>query len=77
MTSGAAVVASVDFVRLDLAGKAFTPAHVRDDPLIYSGHAMSRTKPMPDGSNLTESTDATTAAPEVTEQKGDLLIQDL
>ena len=21
----------------DLAGKAFTPSHVRDDPLIYSG----------------------------------------
>ena len=32
---------------------------------------------MPAGSNLTKSTDATTAAPEVTEQKGDLLIQDL
>ena len=38
---------------------------------------MSRTKPMPAGSNLTKSTDATTAAPEVTEQKGDLLIWDL
>ena len=50
----------------DLAGKAFTPARVRDDPLIYSGCAMSRTKPMPAGSNLTKSTDATTAAPEVT-----------
>ena len=35
----------------DLAGKAFTPSHVRDDPLIYSGRAMSRTKPMPAGSN--------------------------
>ena len=32
---------------------------------------------MPAGSNLKKSTDATTAAPEVTEQKGDLLIQDL
>ena len=38
---------------------------------------MSRTKPIPDGSNLTKSTDATTSAPEVTEQKGDLLIRDL
>ena len=34
----------------DLAGKAFTPSHVRDDPLIYSGRAMSRTKLMPAGS---------------------------
>ena len=32
---------------------------------------------MPAGSNLTKSTDATMAAPEVTEQKGDLLIRDL
>ena len=38
----------------DLAGKAFTPSHVRDDPLIYSGRAMSRTKPMPAGSNKTQ-----------------------
>ena len=36
----------------DLAGKAFTPAHVRDDPLIYLGRAISRTKPKPAGSNL-------------------------
>ena len=61
----------------DLAGKAFTPDHVRDDPLIYSGRAMSRTKPKPDGSNLTELTDETTAAPEVKEQKGDLLIREI
>ena len=61
----------------DLAGKAFTPAHVRDDPLIYSGRAMSRTKPKPAGSNLTKTTDKTTAEPEVTEQKGDVLIRDL
>ena len=54
----------------DLAGKAFTPAHVRDDPLIYSGRAMSRTKPKPAGSKLTTPSDATTAAPEVKEQKG-------
>ena len=32
---------------------------------------------MPAGSNLTKSTDATTSAPEVTEQKGDLLIREL
>ena len=61
----------------DLAGKAFIPAHVRDDPLIYSGRAMSMTKPKPAGSKLTSPQDATTAAPEVTEQKCDLLIRDL
>ena len=61
----------------DLAGKAFTPAHVRDNPLIYSGRAMSRTKPKPAEFKLTTPPDATTAAPEVTEQKGDLLIRDL
>ena len=58
----------------DLAGKAFTPARVRDDPLIYSGRAMSRTKPKPAGSKLTTPSDATTEAPEIMEQKGDLLI---
>ena len=61
----------------DLAGKAFTPARVHDDPLIYSVRAMSRTKPNPAGSTHTSPPDATTAAPEVTEQKGDLLIRDL
>ena len=54
----------------DLSGKAFTPSHVCNDPLIYSGHAMSRTKPMPAGSNITNPTGETTAAPEFTEQKG-------
>ena len=38
---------------------------------------MSRTKPKPSGSKLTTPSDATTAAPEVMEQKGDLLIRDL
>ena len=38
--------------------KSFTPSHVRDKPLIYSGRAMSRTKPMPAGSNNTKPTDA-------------------
>ena len=51
----------------DLAGKAFTPAHMRDNPLIYSGRAMSRTKPKSARSKLTTPSDATTAASEVTE----------
>ena len=61
----------------DLAGKAFTPSHVRSDPLIYSGRAMSRMKPKPAGSNIKNPIGETTAAPEVTEQKGDVLIRDL
>ena len=38
---------------------------------------MSRTKPNPAGSKITSPPDAATAAPEVTEQKSDLLIRDL
>ena len=58
----------------DLAGKAFTPSHVRDDPLIYSGRAVKRKKATSAGSN---GNSEPPAAPEVTEQKGDLLIRDL
>ena len=35
----------------DLAGKAFTPSHVRDDPLIYSGCSVKRKKATPDGAS--------------------------
>ena len=38
---------------------------------------MSRTKPTLDSSTKTNPTRETPAAPEVTEQKGDLLIRDL
>ena len=31
----------------DLSGKAFTPSHVRNDPLIYHGCAVKRTKSTP------------------------------
>ena len=51
----------------DLAGKAFTPSHVRDNPLIYSVRAMSRKKPIPAGSDITNPIGEATAAPEVTE----------
>ena len=47
---------------------------MRDDPLIYSGRALKRTKATPAGPN---GTSGHTAAPEVTEQKGDLCIRDL
>ena len=59
----------------DLTGKSFTPSHVHDDPLIYSGCAVRRTKPTPDGSTKLNPPSETTAAPEVTEQKGKLIIQ--
>ena len=60
----------------DLSGKAFIPSHVQDNPLIYSGRAMRRTKPTLAGSDKTKPSEQP-AAPEVTEQKGYLIIQDL
>ena len=58
------------------AGKAFTPSHVRDNPLIYSGRAVKRTKAAPAGASG-KTDQAGALPPEVTEQKGDLLIRDL
>ena len=58
----------------DLAGKDFTPYHVRDNPLIYSGCAVKRTKATPAGSKKNSEHPA---APEVAENKGNLLIRDL
>ena len=58
----------------DMDGKAFTPSHVRDNPLIYSGRAVRRTKATPAGSNKTSEYPA---AKEVTEHKGDLIIRNL
>ena len=51
----------------DLAGKAFTSSHVRNDPLIYSGCAVSRTKTMPAGSTKPNPTSETPSVPEITE----------
>ena len=61
---------------LDLAGKDFTHSHVRDDSLIYSGRDVRTTKPTLARSNKTKPSEQP-AAPEVMEQKGDLIIQDL
>ena len=52
----------------DLANKAFTPSHVHNDPIIYSGYALSRTKPTPAGSTKPNPIRETPEAPEVTEQ---------
>ena len=37
----------------DLASKAFTTSHMRNDPLIYSGRAVKRTKAAPAGASRT------------------------
>ena len=57
----------------DLAVKAFTPTHVRNNHLILAGFTVKRTKANPDRSKTTQSTQQL----EVIEQKGDLLIFDL
>ena len=59
----------------DMASRAFTPSHVRNNPLIYQGCAMRRTKAQPTGPR--DSTTSGDTTPEATEQKGDLLIRDL
>ena len=57
----------------DLAGTAFTPTHLRDDPLIFAGCAVKRPKENPARSKAKSSIPQL----EATEQKGDLLIRDL
>ena len=52
----------------NLAGKAFTPLHVHDDPLIYPGHAVR------EGKDLTKNLPS---LGDKMEQKGDLLVQNL
>ena len=46
---------------------AFTPSHVRDDPLIYSGRAVKRTKSTQDRASVIKD-HAVVPPPEVTEQ---------
>ena len=60
----------------DLAGKYLTPSHVCNDPLIYLGRAVKRMKATPARKNE-DSGQTTSQPPEVTEQKGYLLIRDL
>ena len=50
----------------DLAGKAFTPSLVRDNPLIHSGLTVKRTKAMPAGANR-NTNHTLVQPPEVTE----------
>ena len=60
----------------DLSSKAFTPSHVRDDPLIFAGCAVKRPKTKP--ARTSGSTDRDGAPlSEATEHKGNLLLRDL
>ena len=60
----------------DLAGKNFTPYHLRDNPLIFAGCAVKRLKAKLAGTS--GSTDQDSAPPlEAMEQKGYFLIRDL
>ena len=60
----------------DLAGKAFTPSHMRNNPLIFAGCAVKRLKVKP--AKTAGSTNRDNAPPpEATENKGDLMISDL
>ena len=49
---------------------------MHNNPIIYSGHAVKRTKPTPAGDSGNKY-HAVAPPPEVTEQKCDLLIYDL
>ena len=59
----------------DLAGKAFTPSHVCNNPLIYQGCAVKRTETKPAGTS--DTTDPEDTSQDATEQNGDLLLRDL
>ena len=51
---------------VDLDRKAFTPYHVREDPLIFTGSAVKRPKPKPSRATDTTKRDNVTP-PEATE----------
>ena len=58
---------------VDLAGKAFTPSHVCNDPLIYQGCVVRRKKAKPAETSVITDTEDTPS--EATEQKGGLLLR--
>ena len=60
----------------DLAGKPFTPSHVRDDQLIFAGCAVKRMQAKPAGASGTADWDVA-PPPAASKQKGKLLICDL
>ena len=60
----------------DLVGTAFTPSHVRYNPLIFVGLDVKRPNDKPDGTIGSTEQDGA-PPPEAIEQKGDLLIREL
>ena len=58
---------------LDLAGKPFTPTHMRDKPFIFAGCTVKSTTAKQDMSKTTPSK----KKPKATEHAGDLLICEL
>ena len=60
----------------DLAGKDFTPSHVRDHPLISAGFNVNRLKVNTDRTKDTPVPDNMPPL-DATEEKGELLIRDL
>ena len=61
---------------VELSGKAFTSSHMRNDPLIFAGRSVKRTKDAPARDSGTTDRDGA-PLPEITDQKGYLLIHDL
>ena len=59
----------------DLAGKAFTPAHVRDNPKIFTSRDAKGGKSKSKGKTAAKGKEAT--PPGDGEEKGGLLIQDI
>ena len=60
----------------DLAGKAFPPSHMHNNPLIFVGCAVKRPKANPVRTIGSTNQDGA-PLPEATEYKGDLLIRNL
>ena len=73
------VIARHNYLRdgvADLSRKAFTPSYVHDNPLIFAGCALKRSKAKPARSSGSIDRDRA-PPPEATEQSGELLIRDL
>ena len=60
----------------DLSRKASSPSHMRNNPVIFTGCAVTSPNAKPTGTRgSTDQDDA--LPPEATEKKGDILIRDL
>ena len=61
---------------MNLAGKVFTPSHMRNDPLIFAGYAVQWPRENPSRSKATK-VPADMPPLEAMYQQSDLLIRDL